>query len=1359
MSNLLELEEIASSLAGTFDLAQLQPVKSDLAIASLEEATSLLGRWQQESEEDVSHISNGLKNIEAIVSQISKAELGMLIQYIEAFKIAINGLYQRKTQLDSRNANANALHEAYRQRVLEEAGFSSYEEFRAKHDSTYKERSGLYRRFLGRFRFRNEIRSLDSQINKLSKISSDFYTFQHSKRYSYRDGIMADIGYNEKYQLERSLRLPAEFFNSIASRLFNAYDALKHDILKKSSQVTLSPQVLDALNNEFVEVVGKRKILEHLRYSQSLGEYGRQDVEVLSNETLVRTALSVFRGILDQTGYTYNPGWGAPAEVEERAKVLREKIDALPRELQEIRYFAEPHTRGNKTSDEVFQQIADFIAQAPADAERRELYNSLFNTINHLMSALPQAANDGSSDQTSSVRSNLEYRLRQVKREYEELAKKDIASKIDIERYNVFRQNEGIRKIFGQDVLDSFHEYLGNSIWDRLLVTPQHTDESVDLGYKALQFNDIKFTPYLIFNFWREPGHSGETPFLSIHSKSEDTIGAKFITTLTAEQLRAIEQLNVPGLMDLIKTVREHPTDFRKSMIKRGEEYVDNPVHKNIEEAITKMCIHYMENGTPKERYFAMSYAPSFDYMRKWTNEDDKRDTLINSIARALGLEEKAPLFQKYFALFSGRLSVTTRRSTHIPEIAQDMQTLSNYLAKLDDLIKNASHPTALHEEMQGINSFLDHRDKIEIRSNKAIGYLRAFDSPLVQGYLSSPEFGNVFRDRIRTIKHSLFNNEDEPKDAESAVLTDLNSLNRFIDETSKVISSSRVYSTLKAEQGRMLAKLAVWSEPTTNWSYLIPYLAALDHEGTAKKFELFDEWRKDIVQHLAYTAFSRCEELVVPLVRRVVEKEKSPNKMSLVSSAVRSIIPEMVDYLVTTFNYQPNAAYNVLSRLSLVLPIVDGKFNQDVLDILGEAKPFSSHELSDDVRNAISSSGFENDADVAKYLALNAYQGKTVSTKSLSDFVKSKQQIIRYEAELQTLLALANSGNFDEKTRRRISLLEKQLADRQGNISLAVRNQQTNALCAAMNNLIERTLESIVGGTYQIDMIDEDITNAILVYSNITDNKQLLAALIKDTLEGEPLRVYDSEPNRNAISKYRSMGVNMDKWMSGITRTYTPQKNEDVAKAKEEQMQFHRQEALKIFRDIGYNIEEGNIFEEYEKIKNREDIGAGVKADLLTQLHAIKSIESAIYNSRVGEIIIHKETKPMKVLEMGNVVSNSCLALGRGKTYSAVANAADVNKAVLYAIMQGEIIGRKLIALNEDGEIVQFRTYNNRLDLNLDLLFGRYLVDLSQETSAKLGNNGTVPTIMSQRWYNDGIVPFNSVPNNRQLVGASRTG
>ena len=72
----------------------------------------------------------------------------------------------------------------------------------------------------------------------------------------------------------------------------------------------------------------------------------------------------------------------------------------------------------------------------------------------------------------------------------------------------------------------------------------------------------------------------------------------------------------------------------------------------------------------------------------------------------------------------------------------------------------------------------------------------------------------------------------------------------------------------------------------------------------------------------------------------------------------------------------------------------------------------------------------------------------------------------------------------------------------------------------------------------------------------------------------------------------------------------------------------------------------------------------------------------------------VYAERDPLRVLQMGNLFG-SCLSVGKYSAYSTIANAVEINKHVIYvADGEGHIIGRRLIAMDEEGMLHGFKLY-----------------------------------------------------------------
>jgi hypothetical protein len=120
--------------------------------------------------------------------------------------------------------------------------------------------------------------------------------------------------------------------------------------------------------------------------------------------------------------------------------------------------------------------------------------------------------------------------------------------------------------------------------------------------------------------------------------------------------------------------------------------------------------------------------------------------------------------------------------------------------------------------------------------------------------------------------------------------------------------------------------------------------------------------------------------------------------------------------------------------------------------------------------------------------------------------------------------------------------------------------------------------------------------------------------------------------------------------------------------------------------------------------------------------------------------------SEPLEILRMGNYFG-TCLSIGQINAFSTVANALELNKRVVYARNEaGRVVGRQLLALNANWELVGFEVYSDVADASrkaFEKTFVRYAADFAALCGLALGSDGEVPLLFVEEWYDDGIVPW----------------
>jgi hypothetical protein len=153
------------------------------------------------------------------------------------------------------------------------------------------------------------------------------------------------------------------------------------------------------------------------------------------------------------------------------------------------------------------------------------------------------------------------------------------------------------------------------------------------------------------------------------------------------------------------------------------------------------------------------------------------------------------------------------------------------------------------------------------------------------------------------------------------------------------------------------------------------------------------------------------------------------------------------------------------------------------------------------------------------------------------------------------------------------------------------------------------------------------------------------------------------------------------------------------------------------------------------------QDRDRAVLEEIRNNLERIRIAEQAPDSDFEGRISLEVETDPIQVLFMGEYGFASCLSLRGANMWSAVSNAIDIDKAVVWARdPAGNIVGRRLIALTPQG-VVSYRTYTNRNGLALDGLFEEFIARYAAHCGVPVTHGVSPGPLLSDEWYDDGAL------------------
>jgi hypothetical protein len=116
-------------------------------------------------------------------------------------------------------------------------------------------------------------------------------------------------------------------------------------------------------------------------------------------------------------------------------------------------------------------------------------------------------------------------------------------------------------------------------------------------------------------------------------------------------------------------------------------------------------------------------------------------------------------------------------------------------------------------------------------------------------------------------------------------------------------------------------------------------------------------------------------------------------------------------------------------------------------------------------------------------------------------------------------------------------------------------------------------------------------------------------------------------------------------------------------------------------------------------------------------------------------------EDDPLEVFHMGRCFG-TCLSPGQCNFFSVFANAADINKRVLYARdAHGGVLGRRLLCLTQDGAVLAFHAYCHDAGAGFEETSADFARQLARTMGTVVVGRATVPCLVAPAWYDDGPV------------------
>jgi len=306
------------------------------------------------------------------------------------------------------------------------------------------------------------------------------------------------------------------------------------------------------------------------------------------------------------------------------------------------------------------------------------------------------------------------------------------------------------------------------------------------------------------------------------------------------------------------------------------------------------------------------------------------------------------------------------------------------------------------------------------------------------------------------------------------------------------------------------------------------------------------------------------------------------------------------------------------------------------------------------------------------------------------------------------------------------------------------------HAIDAAAKDAYRAAVKHVLGREVDLDRIEPGVLPAFLYYGRLgrmPNNRKYLARLIEDRIEGRPHDWMRTEPPAAAWAesvRKEFPQVRLERWRADFRKEFS-YRPEAAALEKQRRIDRDLQQTRGLFAELQV---EGMEKADYKALREKYlEVRPTAKepriveeiADNLERIRiAMQQEDESDYE---GKIVLEVETDPFHVLFMGEYGFASCLSLRGSNVWSAVSNAIDIDKVVVWARdPAGNIVGRRLIALTPHG-LVSYRTYTNQHGLALDGFFEKFLEAYAEDCGTKVTHKVSPGPLLSDDWYDDGSI------------------
>jgi hypothetical protein len=407
----------------------------------------------------------------------------------------------------------------------------------------------------------------------------------------------------------------------------------------------------------------------------------------------------------------------------------------------------------------------------------------------------------------------------------------------------------------------------------------------------------------------------------------------------------------------------------------------------------------------------------------------------------------------------------------------------------------------------------------------------------------------------------------------------------------------------------------------------------------------------------------------------------------------------------------------------------------------------------------------FLNDAEVptlrGKVELFASRLGEQLELKAVSEFLDRGNAMSSEAHNLEERISKEPNESKKAQMSKRLENLRSRLADIEKVPERALHNFRSEVqkeLRAHLARLVRlfmvrsrkaavKTVSIRVLG-YESDLweADEKVYPALFLVERLTRSRtrQYLVRLIEDRINKRESNWLWTEPPVIQWVEDVKKGqpkADLSRWRHEFKRSYCYKKRmtaDEKNKRIEEELSEVRVRMRTLKIEVLDSDDETVLLQKLEAAKLKDPAPV---AELRSDLERIRRYTVAPVTDFEGDLNFYIETDPFQYLFMGEYGFASCLSMHGVNFWSAVSNAIDVDKCVVWVTdSHGNIFARRLIALTPQG-LVSYRTYTNRQALALNKFFDRFIKEYAEHCGVCTTKDARPGPLLSDSWYDDGSV------------------